>query len=165
MRHVISVIVENEFGVLSRVSGLFSGRGYNIESLSVAPTEDATLSRMTIVTHGDDRMVEQILKQLNKLVNVYKVFDLTQVPSIHRSLLLLKISLSPKTRSDVLKGIELFDGKIVDAEQRACTAEFTGDDERLQSAIQFFRPFGIIELVRTGDVAIRRGKTGIEDAS
>lgn len=163
MRHVISVIVENEFGVLTRVAGLFSGRGYNIESLCVAPTEEASLSRMTIVTSGDDRVIEQILKQLNKLINVYKVFDLTHVPSVHRVLLLLKINVSQKTRSDVLKGIELFSGKLIDAEPKYCMAEFSGDDTQVQSIIQFFRPFGIIELVRSGDIAIRRGRGGIEE--
>lgn len=157
-RHVFGVIVENEFGVLSRVSGLFSGRGYNIESLSVAPTEDPQMSRMTIVTSGDEAVIEQIFKQLNKLVNVYKVFDLTDVSAIHRVVLLLKVNMSAKTRSDILKGIELFSGTMVDADRKACIAEFVGDDEKIQSILQFFHPFGILEVVRSGDVAIRRGK-------
>lgn len=163
MRHVISVVVENEFGVLSRVSGLFSGRGYNIESLCVAETEDPAMSRMTIVTSGDDRVIEQIMKQLNKLINVYKVHDLTHSPSIHRVLVLLKINVSGKTRPEVLKGIELFSGKIADVDQKTCIAEFTADAEKIASIIQFFRPFGIVELVRTGDIAMRRGKGGVEE--
>ena len=164
MRHVIAVIVENEFGVLSRVSGLFSGRGYNIESLCVAPTEDPSLSRMTIVTSGDDRVIEQILKQLNKLINVYKVFDLTEGPAVHRALMLLKVNVNQRTRPEVLKGVELFSGLLVDAEQKYCMAEFSGDEEKLQAIIQFFKPFGILELVRTGGIAIRRGRGGVEDA-
>lgn len=163
MRHVISVIVENEFGVLSRVAGLFSGRGYNIESLCVAETEEPEMSRMTIVTSGDDRVIEQILKQLNKLINVYKVFDLTHVPAIHRVLMLLKININAKTRSDILKAVELFEGRMVDVDQKACIAEFAADAEKTQSIIQFFRPFGIIELARTGDIAMRRGKAGVEE--
>ncbi len=164
MRRVIFAIVENEFGVLTRVAGLFSGRGYNIESLSVAPTEDLALSAMTIVTSGDDRTIEQIMKQLNKLINVYKVYDMADTPALERALLLLKVSVNQKNRAEILKGIELFGGKLIDCEQKVALAEFSGDDAHIQGVVQFFKPFGIVEAVKSGTVAIRRGKTGTDEA-
>lgn len=157
MRHTISVMVENEFGVLSRVSGLFSGRGFNIESLSVAETLDPSVSRMTIVTSGNDQIVEQILKQLNKLVSVIKVVDLTGVETVDRELVLVKVNAEPETKPEVLRLVDIFRAKIVDVAPRCYTIEMTGDEGKVNALIQLLRPIGIKEIVRTGRVAIARG--------
>ncbi len=157
MRHTISVLVENEFGVLSRVSGLFSGRGFNIESLSVAETMDPTVSRMTIVTSGNDQIIEQILKQLNKLVSVIKVVDLTGVETVDRELVLIKVNADPETKPEVLRLVDIFRAKIVDVAPRCYTIEMTGDGAKIHALLQLLRPIGIREIVRTGRVAIARG--------
>jgi len=157
MRHTISVLVENEFGVLSRVSGLFSGRGFNIESLSVAETQDPTVSRMTIVTSGNDQIVEQILKQLNKLVSVIKVVNLTNTETVNRELVLIKVTVDPETKAEVLRLVDIFRAKIVDVAARCYTIEMTGDEEKIKALIQLLKPIGIREIVRTGCVAIARG--------
>ena len=157
MRHTISILVENEFGVLSRVSGLFSGRGFNIESLSVAETLDPSVSRMTIVTSGNDQIIEQILKQLNKLVSVIKVVDLTGVDTVDRELVLVKVNTESETKAEVLRLVDIFRAKIVDVAPRFYTIEMTGDEAKVNALLQLLRPIGIKEIVRTGRVAIARG--------
>jgi acetolactate synthase-1/3 small subunit len=157
MRHTISVLVENEFGVLSRVSGLFSGRGFNIESLTVAETLDPTVSRMTIVTSGNDQILEQILKHLNKLVSVIKVIDLTGAETVDRELVLIKVNAEPETKPEVLRLVDIFRAKIVDVASRCYTIEMTGDEEKINALLQLLKPIGIREIVRTGRVAIARG--------
>ena len=157
MRHTISVMVENEFGVLSRVSGLFSGRGFNIESLSVAETLDPSVSRMTIVTSGNDQIVEQILKQLNKLISVIKVVDLTDTDTVDRELVLIKVNAEAETKPEVLRLVDIFRAKIVDVAPRCYTIEMTGDEEKVNALVQLLKPIGIREVVRTGLVSIARG--------
>ena len=157
MRHTISILVENEFGVLSRVAGLFSGRGFNIESLSVAETLDPTVSRMTIVTSGNEQIIEQILKQLNKLVSVIKVVDLTGAPTVDRELVLVKVNAEAETKPEVLRLVDIFRAKIVDVAPRCYTIEMTGDEEKIGALLQLLKPIGIREVVRTGRIAIGRG--------
>ena len=157
MRHTISVMVENEFGVLSRVSGLFSGRGFNIESLTVAETLDPSVSRMTIVTSGNDQILEQILKHLNKLVSVIKVINLTGAETVDRELVLIKVNAEPETKPEVLRLVDIFRAKIVDVAPRCYTIEMTGDEEKINALLQLLKPIGIREIVRTGRVAIARG--------
>ncbi len=158
MRHTISVTVENEFGVLARVVGLFSGRGFNIDSLSVAETLDPTISRMTIVTRGDDQILEQIIKQLNKLVNVIKVVDLKgEGEFLERELVIVKMNATEQTKPELLRLTEIFRGKIVDVSTKTYTIEMTGDEGKLKAAVELLKPLGIREIVRTGKVAIQRG--------
>src|SRR3990172_3124123 len=157
MRHTISVLVENEFGVLSRVAGLFSGRGFNIESLNVAETLDPTVSRMTIVTSGNDQIIEQILKQLKKLISVIKVVDLTDTDTVDRELVLIKVNAEAETKPEVLRLVDIFRAKIVDVAPRCYTIEMTGDEEKINALVQLLKPIGIREVVRTGRVAIARG--------
>ncbi|GBD99529.1 acetolactate synthase isozyme 3 small subunit [bacterium BMS3Abin07] len=156
MRHTISVLVENKFGVLSRVSGLFSGRGYNIESLSVGETTDPQISTMTVVTRGDDRIIEQITKQLNKLIDVIKVVDLVEVDHVEREMILIKVAPKQENKAEVLRLAEIFRGRIVDSSQRTYTVEITGDEKKIEAFIELMRPIGIKELVRTGRVAMAR---------
>lgn len=157
MRHTISVLVDNQPGVLSRVSGLFSGRGFNIESLSVAETLDPTLSRMTIVTQGDDQILEQIIKQLNKLVNVVKVIDFKDKEFVEREMALIKVRVDDTNRSEVLGIVDIFRGKVVDVCPTSYTIEITGDEEKIKAIIDLFRPMGILEIARTGKAALIRG--------
>jgi acetolactate synthase-1/3 small subunit len=156
MKHTLSVLVENEFGVLARIAGLFSGRGYNIESLTVAPTQDIAYSRLTLVTVGDDKVIEQIVKQLNKLVNIIKVQDITGDVSIDRELVLVKVSAKEENRSEILRIAEIFDAKVIDASQKFYTVEVSGDEWKIRSFIELLRPLGIKEMVRSGKVAITR---------
>ncbi len=158
MRHIISVMVDNKPGVLARVSGLFSGRGFNIESLSVNETLDPTMSQMTIVTRGDDRIIEQIDKQLNKLVDVIKVIDFHSNDSnyIDRELILIKVSVDDKKRSEILSIIDIFRAKVVDVSHNCYTIEITGDEKKISAAINLFRPLGIKEIVRSGKAAMSR---------
>jgi len=156
MRHTLSVLVQNEAGVLSRIAGLFSGRGFNIESLTVAPTQDAEYSRITIVTFGDDGVIEQICKQLNKLINTIKVMDITGDNSIERELVLVKVAAKDEDRSEILRIAGIFDAKVVDANSKTYTLEAMGDDIKIRSFIELLRPVGIRELVRSGKVAIAR---------
>jgi len=156
MKHTLSVLVQNEAGVLSRLVGLFSGRGYNIESLTVAPTQDAEYSRATIVTFGDDRVIEQITKQLNRLINTIKVIDISGEASIERELVLVKVAAKEEDRSEILRIAEIFDAKIVDATSKTYTLEAMGDDIKIKSFIELLRAVGIRELVRSGKVAISR---------
>lgn len=161
MKHTISVLVENEFGVLSRVSGLFSGRGFNIESLSVAPTLDPDTSRMTIVTRGDDRILEQINKQLNKLISTIKVVDFTGEDFVERELALIKVSTESETRAEVLRIVDIFRAKVVDVTARSYTVEITGAPAKVDALLELLRPMGIKEIVRSGPVVIGRGIKGV----
>ena len=157
MRHVITLQVENEFGVLARIAGLFSGRGFNIESLSVAETLDPTVSTMTIVTRGDDTIIEQVLKQLNKLVSVIKVVDLIDKDFVEREMILIKVSATPHTREEVLRVVDIFRGKVVDVGTKTYTIEVTGDEKKIDAILNLLKPLGIKEMVRTGRVAMVRG--------
>jgi len=161
MKHTISVLVENEFGVLSRVSGLFSGRGFNIESLSVAPTLDPDTSRMTIVTRGDDRILEQINKQLNKLISTIKVVDFTGEDFVERELALIKVSTESETRAEVLRIVDIFRAKVVDVTARSYTVEITGAPAKVDALLELLRPMGIKEIVRSGPVVLGRGLKGV----
>ncbi len=156
MRHTISVTVENRSGVLSRVVGLFSGRGFNIDSLSVGETIDPEISRITIVTTGDDRIIEQVAKQLNKLIDVIKVTDLTDLNFVDREMILIKISATDKTKAEILRINDIFRGKIVDVSQASYTFEITGDDGKIEAFIKMVKPFGVKDIARTGKVAISR---------
>ncbi len=156
MRHTISVLVENKFGVLSRISGLFSGRGYNIESLSVGETIDPQISIMTIVTSGDDLVIEQIIKQLNKLIDVIKVVDLTEIDHVEREMILIKVAPDREDKAEVLRLAEIFRGKVVDSSPNTYTIEITGDEKKIQAFIELMKPFRIKEFIRTGKIAIAR---------
>ncbi|HBH62003.1 MAG TPA: acetolactate synthase small subunit [Nitrospiraceae bacterium] len=156
MRHTISVLVENKFGVLSRISGLFSGRGYNIESLSVGETIDPAVSIMTIVTTGQDQVVEQITKQLNKLIDVIKVVDFMEIDHVEREMVLIKVSPRKEDRIEVLRLAEIFRGRIVDSGTTTFTIEITGEEKKIEAFIELVKPFGIKEFVRTGKVALAR---------
>lgn len=160
MRHTISVLVENEFGVLTRISGLFSGRGFNIESLSVAPTLDPSISRMTIVTTGDDRVLEQVNKQLNKLIDTIKVIDFTGEEFVEREMALIKVTAEESTRAEVLRICDIFRGKVVDVSSKCYTVEVTGSPVKVNAIIELLRPMGIKELVRSGPVVLGRGPKG-----
>ena len=157
MRHLISILVENEAGALSRISGLFSARGYNIESLTVAPTEDASMSRMTIVTTGSDDVVEQITKQLNKLVDVVKVVDLSEAEHIERELMLIKVRAGAKERDEVKRMADIFRGRVIDVSDNTYTIELTGSGEKLDAFIHALDAATILETVRTGTSGIGRG--------
>ncbi len=164
MKHTISVLVENEFGVLSRVIGLFSGRGFNIESLSVAPTLDESISRMTIVTSGDDQILEQITKQLNKLINTIKIIDFTGQDFVEREMGMIKVTAEENTRAEVLRIVDIFRGKIVDVTPRSYTIEVTGSPAKIDAIVELLRPMGIKELVRSGPVVLGRGPKGWKGA-
>jgi len=161
MKHTISVLVENEFGVLARVSGLFSGRGFNIESLSVAPTLDPDTSRMTIVTRGDDRILEQITKQLNKLISTIKVVDFTDEEYVERELALIKVTAESDSRAEVLRIVDIFRAKVVDVTPKSYTVEMTGAPAKIDAVLTLLTPMGIKEVVRSGPVVIGRGSKGV----
>jgi len=156
-KHTIAVLVENRFGVLSRVAGLFSARGYNIESLSVGETLDPTVSRMTLVVRGDAFVIEQVIKQLHKLIDVIKVTDLTEENHVEREMILLKVNAEPTSRAEILRIADIFRAKVVDVTPATYTLEATGDESKVTAIVELLRPFGIQELVRTGKVAIARG--------
>ncbi len=158
MRHIISVLLENEAGALSRVSGLFSARGYNIESLTVAPTEDATLSRMTIVTTGSDEVIEQITKQLNKLIDVVKVVDLSDGDHIERELMLVKVRAIGRDREEMKRMADIFRGRIIDVTDKDSTIELTGTGAKLDAFLNAIDRAAILETVRTGASGIGRGE-------
>jgi acetolactate synthase-1/3 small subunit len=162
-KHTISVLVQNKFGVLSRVAGLFSGRGYNIESLSVNSTNNPEVSRMTIVTSGDDTIIEQIDKQLNKLIDVIKVTDLFGRNFIERELILIKVAIDHSNRSDIIQLTEIFKGKIVNVQKDELTIELSGDGVKIENFIDMISEYKIIELVRTGRAAISRQPGPTED--
>jgi acetolactate synthase-1/3 small subunit len=156
VRHTISILVENKAGVVSRVSGLFSGRGYNIESFTGAATLDPNMSVLTIVTEGDDAIIEQINKQLNKLIDVVKVVDLTEVDHVERELILLKVAPRKESKLEVLRTAEIFRGRVLDSSHDTYTIEVTGDEKKIEAFIEMMKPMGIKELVRTGKVAVQR---------
>ena len=157
MRHIISILLENEAGALSRVAGLFSARGYNIETLTVAPTEDRSLSRLTIVTHGSDEVIEQITKQLNKLIDVIKVVDLSEAAHIERELMLIKVRATGKDREEMKRMADIFRGRIIDVTETTYVIELTGSGSKLDSFIQAIDTSLILETVRTGVSGIGRG--------
>jgi len=157
MRHVISLLVENKVGVLSRITSLISGRGFNIDSLAVGETENPALSQMTIVVKGDDATVEQVRKQLGKIIDVIKVVDFSNEEFVERDLMLLKVYVPPGKRSEIIEIVEIFRGKIVDVGQKDLVIELAGIEEKLEAMIRLLRPYGIKELVRTGSIAIGRG--------
>ncbi|MBP7792493.1 MAG: acetolactate synthase small subunit [Candidatus Goldbacteria bacterium] len=157
-RKIISVIVENQPGVLARIAGLFSSRNFNIESLAVGETEDPTTSRMTIVARGDEIVLEQIEKQLNKLIDVIKVIDMTDEEYVERELTLVKINTSDKDKTDLMHYVNIFKGKVMDTSPDSIMVEITGDDERINSFLNIAKSFGIKEVVRTGPVALIREK-------
>jgi acetolactate synthase I/III small subunit len=161
MRHIISVLMENESGALSRVAGLFSARGYNIESLTVAPTEDPTLSRMTLVTRGSDRIIEQITKQLNKLVDVVKLIDLAEDDHIERELMMVKVRAEGDTRFEAQRLCEIFRGNIIDVTPASFVIEVTGASDKLDAFIKALDRESIIEVVRSGTTGILRGLKGL----
>ena len=156
MRHTLSVLVENKFGALTRISGLFSGRGFNIDTLNVAPTQDPTQSRMTIVVKGDDSVLEQVTKQLNKLVDVIKVQDFRDGEYIDRELVLIKVGVDTKTRPEVMQICDIFRAKIVDVAHKALTVELTGNESKIGAFLELMEPFGIRDVTRTGKVAMPR---------
>jgi acetolactate synthase I/III small subunit len=157
-RHVISVLVENKPGVLARVAGMFSGRGYNIHSLAVAPTQDTEYSRMTIVSHGSDQIVEQIIKQLRKLINVHKVQDLTSGDHVDREMVLIRMKATAAKRAEVLRITDIFRGKVVDVTHDTITLEVTGSQSKIEAILELLTPLGVLDLIRTGTIAIPRAK-------
>jgi acetolactate synthase I/III small subunit len=159
--HVISVLVENRVGVLARVAGLFTGRGFNIESLAVAETEEPTLSRMTIVTSGDARIIEQVTKQLNKLIDVIKVVDLSREHFVERELILVKLRAESDQRAEILRITDIFRGNIVDVSAKSYVIEVTGDGEKIRAFLDLIKPIGVLEIVRTGPVALSRGSKSL----
>ncbi len=161
MRHIISILMENESGALSRVAGLFSARGYNIESLTVAPTEDPSLSRMTLVTSGNEEVIEQITKQLNKLIDVVKLLDLAEAPHIERELMMVKIKTTDKNRVEIRSLADIYRGRILDTTPNTYVIEVTGPSEKLDAFIAAVDEGGIIEVVRSGATGISRGEKGL----
>jgi len=161
MKHTISVLVENEFGVLARVAGLFSGRGFNIESLSVAPTLEPNISRMTLVTRGDDRILEQINKQLNKLISTIKVIDFTGEAYVERELALIKVAAEADQRAEALRIVDIFRANVVDVTPKSYTVQITGAPAKIDGLIELLRPMGIKEIVRSGPVVMGRGAKGV----
>ncbi len=157
MKHVISVLVENKVGVLSRITGLFSGRGFNIESLAVGETEDTNISRMTIVVSGDESILEQVRKQLGKVVDTIKVTDYTGTDYVERNLILIKVSALPGKRNEIIDLVDVFRGKIIDVGQKDIIVEISGPEDRLEAVLNLLRPYGIKEVARTGRIAMNRG--------
>ena len=166
MRHTVAVWVENEFGVLTRVAGLFSQRGFNIESLCVAETQDPSISRITMVTRGEDAVIDQIVKQLRRLIPVVDVQDLTEMAHVERELVLIKVRADRETRAEVMRLSEIFRGKIVDASQDAFMIEITGDEGKISAFVELLEPLGVREIARSGKVAMERNpRLGIADSA
>lgn len=161
MRHIISILIENEAGALSRVAGLFSARGYNIESLTVAPTEDSTLSRMTVVTRGSDQVIEQITKQLNKLIDVVKLIDLAETVHVERELMLVKVKAVDNFRDEIQRLTDIFRGKIIDVTLMSYVIEMTGPSDKLDAFLVALDADVIIEVVRSGPMGMSRGEKGL----
>jgi acetolactate synthase-1/3 small subunit len=157
-KHILSLLVENKPGVLARIAGLFARRGFNIDSLAVGPTDDATISRLTLTVDGATHPIDQVTKQLHKLVNVIKIRDLEPEEAVARELALFKISADGDNRAQVMQFAEIFRGKIVDVHKRSLTVEVTGTDDKFEAFEEMVRPFGLIEMVRTGEIAVSRGK-------
>lgn len=159
-KHTISLLVENKFGALNRIAGLFSAKGYNLESITVGPTEDPSVSRMTLVTRGDDDVIEQIIKQLNKLIDTLKVVDLTYESFMERELALIKVSTNEKIRPEIMQVAEIFQGKIIDISHKTLTVEATGSGQKVDAIIKMLKPYHIKEIARTGRVALKREFVG-----
>lgn len=157
MRHTISVLVENKFGVLARISTLFAARGFNIDSLAVGETEDPAISRMTIVVKGDEDVLEQVTKQLNKLVDVIKVNDFNGIGYVERGLALLKVNVNKSNRAEIMQMVDVFRAKIIDVSQDSMTVEITGDEDKIEAFVNMIMPYGIKEMCQTGTVALARG--------
>jgi len=155
-KHIFSLLVENQPGVLSRIAGLFSARGYNIESLCVAPTIDPQISRVSLVTKGDEFILEQIKKQLNKLINVIKVHDYTDIPYVQRDLALVKVRAKPEHRAEILRIADIFRSRVIDVSPNYYTLEITGDEDKIEAFLRLLKPMGIKEIARTGPVALAR---------
>ncbi|HEX9615661.1 MAG TPA: acetolactate synthase small subunit [Bacteroidota bacterium] len=155
-KHTISILVQNTFGAFNRIAGLFAAKGYNIDSLSVGQTEDETVSRMTIVTRGDDQVIEQITKQLNKLIDTVRVVDLTFESFVERELILIKVQTKMETRPEIMQIAEIFRAKVVDISAKTLTLEATGSQQKVEAIVKMLKPFGIKELARTGRVALKR---------
>ncbi len=164
MRHTISIIVDNKFGVLARVSGLFSSRGYNIDSLTVGETQDPSVSRMTVVVEGDDKILDQVIKQLNKLVDVIEVKDYPPGAFVGRELLLIKVHMEKGTRTEILEIANIFRARTIDLGHSSMILMITGDGDKVEAFIRLLEPFGIIELARTGKVAMLREMSGADKA-
>ncbi|MEI6715194.1 MAG: acetolactate synthase small subunit [Verrucomicrobiota bacterium] len=156
MRHTISVLVENKFGVLTRIAGMFSGRGFNIDTLNVGPTLDPATSRMTIVVRGDDSVLDQVTKQLRKLIDVIEVQDFREDESVDRELVLMRVNVAPETRAEVMQICDIFRAKIIDVQHRNVSIEITGNDSKISKFIFLMEPFGISDLTRTGKIALAR---------
>ncbi len=166
MKHVISITIENKAGALSRVSGLFSGRGYNIESLTVNETEKPEISNMTIVTSGEEPVIEQIIKQLRKLINVLRVRDVTALPEhIERVMVLVKLHLMPKQRAEIFGIVEAYRGRVIDMTHETMIIEVSGSSQKIDSFVELVRPYGLIEVVKTGVLAMTKGTTPTTEAS
>ena len=157
MRHTLAVLVENKYGVLARVAGLFSRRGFNIDSLAVGITEDPTISRMTIIVSGDDHVLEQVMKQLNKLIDVIRVIDLSSEEFVERELALIKVNADANNRAEIIQIVDIFRARIIDVASKSVTIEVTGDVEKIKAIQTLLKPFGIKEMARTGIVALKRG--------
>lgn len=157
MKHVISILVENKVGVLARITGLFSGRGFNIESLAVGETENESLSRMTIVVNGDEAIIEQVRKQLGKVIDTIKVTDFTGTDYVARDLMLIKVNSPSGKRSEIVDLVDVFRGKIIDVGQKDMIVEISGPEDRLEAVLNLLRPYGIKEVARTGRIAMNRG--------
>jgi acetolactate synthase-1/3 small subunit len=157
MRHVISTLVENQFGVLARIAGMFSSRGYNIDSLAVGETVDPTISRITIVTHGDDVIIEQIIKQMRKLIDVIRVQDLTEETHVERELAMVKIACETANRSEVMQIAAIFRARIIDVASSSLVVEVVGTADKIDALLEQYKPFGIMEIARTGSVGLFRG--------
>ena len=157
MRHVISILVENKVGVLARITGLISGRGFNIDSLAVGETENPALSRITLVVTGDDAILEQVRKQIGKLIDVIKVIDFTEEEFVERDLMLLKVNCPLGKRGEIIEIVDIFRGKIIDVGQKDLVVEIAGTEDKLEAMLSLLRSYGIKELVRTGSIAIARG--------
>jgi acetolactate synthase I/III small subunit len=156
MKHTLSVLVEDEAGVLSRIAGLFARRGFNIESLAVGPAEQMGVSRITMVVPGEDQVIEQLTKQLYKLINVLKVQDITEIPCVERELMLIKVNATPQLRSEILEIVQIFRAKVVDVSEDSVTIEVSGDPGKMVAIVQMLNKFGIREIARTGKVALTR---------
>ena len=156
MRHTISVLVENKFGVLTRIAGMFSGRGFNIDTLNVGPTLDTDTSRMTLVVRGDDATLDQVLKQLNKLVEVIEIQDCREGEYVDRELVLLRVCVDAKTRADVMQICDIFRAKIIDVQHKNVSIELTGDESKIDKFLMLMEPYGVRELTRSGRVALAR---------
>lgn len=157
--HILSILVENKPGVLARIAGLFSRRGFNIETLAVGPTDDASLSRITLTVDGASHPIDQVTKQLHKLVNVIKIRDLEPEETVARELALFKVSADAESRAQIMQFTDIFRGKVVDVSKRSITLEITGTDDKIEAFERMIRPFGLVEMVRTGEIAVSRGRS------